>query len=312
MKATVFMATTALLSVGQVLAGGTLAEDSDASAPNKRPMPGDHGADDLPTPPPMHHDPMHMGAGGEEMPMPHDGHMHHGNHHDGDHMHHGHGHHGRGQMHCHMLPALVFICLTGIAMITAVRVANRQKGFSTPAHGCFSDWSSCLLTSCCPCVAYGKVAEFSLGVPWYLMCCAITCCNNFHCCLGLASRHELRRKLDIEGNWCEDACVHAFAQPCALCQEVREVDLVNRGERAVGVVNAVPATTYQVQAPEGTVAGQTLQMQTPSGLVACVVPAGVAAGDVFNIQVNAPVVDAQPAAQAMDIEMEGLSKPLMV
>ena len=199
-----------------------------------------------------------------------------------------------------------------IAMITAVRVANRQKGFSTPAHGCFSDWSSCLLTSCCPCVAYGKVAEFSLGVPWYLMCCAITCCNNFHCCLGLASRHELRRKLDIEGNWCEDACVHAFAQPCALCQEVREVDLVNRGERAVGVVNAVPATTYQVQAPEGTVAGQTLQMQTPSGLVACVVPAGVAAGDVFNIQVNAPVVDAQPAAQAMDIEMEGLSKPLMV
>ena len=61
MKATVFMATTALLSVGQVLAGGALAEDSDASAPNKRPMPGDHGADDLPTPPPMHHDPMRMG-----------------------------------------------------------------------------------------------------------------------------------------------------------------------------------------------------------------------------------------------------------
>ena len=56
-----------------------------------------------------------------------------------------------------------------------------------------------------------------------------------------------------------------------------------------------------------------MQIETPSGLVAFEVPEGVTAGQTFNIQVNAPVLAAAPPAkQAMDIEMDTLSKPLMV
>ena len=217
---------------------------------------------------------------------------------------HGRMHHGHG---CHMMP-LVVLAISVVGIFVAIRVANRQ-GFSTPAHGCFSDPLGCLLTMCCPCVTYGRVAQLSFGVPWYLMCCAITCCHNFACCFGLASRFELRRKLNIEGHWCGDACIHACAAPCALCQELREVDMVARGERAGPLVTA-QATTFQVQLPQGVEAGQVMQVDTPSGRVAFTVPHGVTAGQTFNIQVSAPVV-AVPATQAMDIEMQSLDKPLM-
>lgn len=220
-------------------------------------------------------------------------------------MHHGHhGHHG-----CALMP-LVFLATVFVGMLFAVRVANRQ-GFSTPAHGCFSDPLGCLLTMACPCVAYGRVAQVSFGVPWYLMCFTYACCHNFACCLGLASRHELRGKLNIEGHWCGDACIHAFAQPCALCQELREVDMVARGERAVAAVT-VPASTFrfQIALPAGAVPGQMLQADTPSGRVAFTVPADVTAGCRLVIEANAPVV-AAPATQAMDIEMQSLKKPLM-
>ena len=105
-----FLVATALGVVGQALAGTKGADD----APHSRPMPGDHGEGELPTPPPMHSDPAHMGDGDEMMMMPQDeGHMHghhghHGHHHgDRDQDGHSHGGHGRGQMHCHMLPMLV-------------------------------------------------------------------------------------------------------------------------------------------------------------------------------------------------------------
>lgn len=269
-------------------------------------------------PPPMHHDPappqmeqtFPMGYPMMEEPEM-DG-MRHGGMMMGENpemeggIHHGRMHHGHG---CHMMP-VVFLAISLAGIFVAIRVANRQ-GFSTPAHGCFSDPLGCLLTMCCPCVAYGRVAQLSFGVPWYLMCCAVTCCHNLACCFGLASRFELRRKLNIEGHWCGDACIHACAAPCALCQELREVDMVARGERAGPFVPAVPATTFQVQLPQGVVAGQVMQVDTPSGRVAFTVPHGVTAGQTFNIQVNAPCVVAVPATQAMDIEMQSLDKPLM-
>ena len=183
-------------------------------------------------PPPMHHDPappqmehtFPMGYPMMEEPEM-DG-MRHGGMMMGENpemeggIHHGRMHHGHG---CHMMP-VVFLAISLAGIFVAIRVANRQ-GFSTPAHGCFSDPLGCLLTMCCPCVAYGRVAQLSFGVPWYLMCCAVTCCHNLACCFGLASRFELRRKLNIEGHWCGDACIHACAAPCALCQELREVDM---------------------------------------------------------------------------------------
>ncbi len=236
--------------------------------------------------------------------------MHHGHH--GHHDHQGHMERQHGQHGCAMMP-LAFLAISFVGILVAVRVANRQ-GFSTPAHGCFSDPLGCMLTMCCPCVAYGRVAQVSLGVPWYLMCATYACCHNFACCLGLASRHELRSKLNIEGHWCGDVCVHAFAQPCALCQELREVDMVARGERAGPVVTAVavtaPAATFPILLPEGAVQGQVMQVDTPSGRVAFTVPQGVTAGQSINIQVNAPVAQG-PKTQTMDIEMQSLDKPLM-
>ena len=193
-----------------VLAGSSL------DAVSGRPMPGDHGDDDQvpiigPLPPPMNVDPGEHVETMESMDgMPHHGHHHH---------HHGeHGGHG-----CHMMPMLMLLSLSVLVVFVAMRRVAPRQAFRTPIHGCFSDMPSCLLTTCCPCLAYGKVAEFALGLPWYLMCSLMCCCSNFRCCLGMASRQSLRGKLDIDGHWAEDACIHAFAQPCALCQEVRPI-----------------------------------------------------------------------------------------
>merc|ERR1719217_1818897 len=109
-------------------------------------------AEPVPTPPPMHKDPMPPTEDVAPMEMEHDwdhhdGHMHHGHDHGHGFGHHDHDH-GHGRMHghgCHMGHFLALLAFSGLAITLGIRVANRQ-GFSTPAHGCFSDMPSCFLT----------------------------------------------------------------------------------------------------------------------------------------------------------------------
>ena len=76
----------------------------------------------------------------------------------------------------------------------------------------------------------------------------------------------------------------AMAQPMAQAQPM--------------YVQQPPAqATIRVMLPPGTVAGQTIQVQTPAGLVQTVVPAGMMGGNVIDIAYTPPPT-AQPMAQA--------------
>ena len=221
--------------------------------------------------------------------------------------------------HSDPLPAAVFPVLLLIFCVTTLYitlrfVAPRQK-FTSPIHHCFKDWGSCCLTSWCPCVSFGLNAEYALDIPWWAMCCTYWCCHNCACCLGLWSRGNARRKLGIEGTCVEDGCIHAFAHPCALCQESREIAAARTGDRPIPAVEASLATTFAVACPEGCVPGEQVTLQTPAGLGALVIPAGVAPGQTFQVEIGAPVaaVEGTPVQQKMEgMEMDELAKPLMV
>ena len=80
-------------------------------------------------------------------------------------------------------------------------------------------------------------------------------------------------------------------------------------------VEASLATTFAVACPEGCVPGEQVTLQTPAGLVALVIPAGVAPGQTFQVEIGAPVaaVEGTPVQQKMEgMEMDELAKPLMV
>ena len=53
-----------------------------------------------------------------------------------------------------------------------------------------------------------------------------TCCGNIGIGLyGGHTRKRLREKYGIIGNSCEDFMMHAFAAPCAVCQEANEIKI---------------------------------------------------------------------------------------
>ncbi|XP_017192424.2 protein PLANT CADMIUM RESISTANCE 2-like [Malus domestica] len=107
-------------------------------------------------------------------------------------------------------------------------------GWSTGLLDCFSDCSVCCLGFWCPCVVAGRVAEIvSKGETscfWHgCSYAAINFVTNFafgiSCgfCITRGFRTELREQYTLEEKPCNDCCVHFFCNPCALCQEYREL-----------------------------------------------------------------------------------------
>ncbi|KAK3041257.1 hypothetical protein RJ639_001359 [Escallonia herrerae] len=93
-------------------------------------------------------------------------------------------------------------------------------------------WSTGCLTCCCPCVAFGRIAEIvdrgstSCGVSGalYMLILCVTGCSCLYSCFY---RSKLRGQYFLEESPCTDCCVHCCCEECALCQEYRE--LQNRG-----------------------------------------------------------------------------------
>ncbi|XP_033739639.1 placenta-specific gene 8 protein-like isoform X1 [Pecten maximus] len=90
-----------------------------------------------------------------------------------------------------------------------------HRDWSTGLCGCFSDCGSCLMTFCCmPCMECRNASR--LG----------ECCCLPYCCVGsnVAMRARLRTLGGIQGSICNDICVLACCQMCAVCQMSRELD----------------------------------------------------------------------------------------
>ncbi|KAM0949132.1 putative PLAC8 motif-containing protein [Dioscorea sansibarensis] len=104
--------------------------------------------------------------------------------------------------------------------------------WTTGLCDCTDDCGTCWMTCCCPCVTFGMVAEITergntscgtSGSLYTLLMC-FTGCQWIYSCLN---RSKLRAEYSLEESPCNDCLVHCCCEPCALCQEYRE--LQNRG-----------------------------------------------------------------------------------
>ncbi|KAK1258887.1 Protein PLANT CADMIUM RESISTANCE 2 [Acorus gramineus] len=91
---------------------------------------------------------------------------------------------------------------------------------------------SCCVTLWCPCVTFGRIAEIidkgstSCGPSGLIY--ATLCLSIFHACIySCFYRSKMRKQYHLEASPCCDCLVHWCCEPCALCQEYRE--LKNRG-----------------------------------------------------------------------------------
>ncbi|KAJ7552291.1 hypothetical protein O6H91_06G048900 [Diphasiastrum complanatum] len=90
--------------------------------------------------------------------------------------------------------------------------------------------SGCL-TCWLPCVAFGQIAQkvdddqSSCVVNGLIYAAAYAV--GLPCCYSCLYRHKMRAKFQLPEEPCNDFCIHCFCEPCALCQEYRE--LQNRG-----------------------------------------------------------------------------------
>ena len=151
-----------------------------------------------------------------------------------------------------------------ISSATAIATATR---WSTGLCHCCDDPANCLVTCMCPCVTFGQIAEvvnkgsrckpssnanlcifieflklkcclLSDGIfvfwPFHAACAAsgtvyglLLGFTGLSCLYSCFYRSRLRGQYDLEEAPCVDCLVHFFCEPCALCQEYRE--LRNRG-----------------------------------------------------------------------------------
>ncbi|RDX99604.1 Protein PLANT CADMIUM RESISTANCE 2, partial [Mucuna pruriens] len=121
--------------------------------------------------------------------------------------------------------------------------------------GCITCW--------CPCVTFGQVAEIvdkgstckklvtcgASGALYTLICCVIGCGWVYSCFY----RSKMRRQYMLKESPCWDCLVHCCCEPCALCQEYRELENrgfdmvigwqgnVDQGKEGVAMVPTAPA-----------------------------------------------------------------------
>ncbi|KAL2906257.1 Cell number regulator 1 [Bienertia sinuspersici] len=104
--------------------------------------------------------------------------------------------------------------------------------WSTGLCHCCDDPANCLVTTFCPCITFGQIAELvNQGEPG----CAVNGTiyallmgfGGLACLYSCFYRPKLRGQYGLEELPCADCLVHFCCEPCALCQEFRE--LKNRG-----------------------------------------------------------------------------------
>ncbi|TVU29537.1 hypothetical protein EJB05_21107 [Eragrostis curvula] len=116
----------------------------------------------------------------------------------------------------------------------AVQAPAPFTAWSTGLFDCFDDFGSCIMTSVCPCVTLGQMAEFlDRGSPscfchgaMYTLFMFVTV-TGIQCIYSCSYRAKMRQQFGLQETPCPDLFVHLFCEPCSLCQMYRE--LTNRG-----------------------------------------------------------------------------------
>ncbi|MQL84892.1 hypothetical protein Taro_017388 [Colocasia esculenta] len=112
-----------------------------------------------------------------------------------------------------------------------VRLPDGSTPWSTGVCHCCDDPANCLITSVCPCITFGQIAEIvdrgntscgASGASYGLL--GLT---GLACLYSCFYRGRLRGQYNLEEAPTHDCLVHFCCEPCALCQEYRE--LRNRG-----------------------------------------------------------------------------------
>ncbi|XP_071739275.1 protein PLANT CADMIUM RESISTANCE 2-like [Rutidosis leptorrhynchoides] len=93
---------------------------------------------------------------------------------------------------------------------------------------CFSDVSNCCLTCWCPCIPFGQIAEIAdkgttscaVHGTLYTVLLIFTGCQWIYSCMY---RSKMRQQYMLPEEPCNDCCVHFCCEPCALCQQYREL-----------------------------------------------------------------------------------------
>jgi Cys-rich protein (TIGR01571 family) len=84
------------------------------------------------------------------------------------------------------------------------------------------------LTCWCPCITFGRIAEIvdrgatscgAAGAIYTVLAC-FTGCQWIYSC---TYRSKMRAQLGLPDVGCCDCCVHFCCEPCALCQQYREL-----------------------------------------------------------------------------------------
>jgi len=103
-------------------------------------------------------------------------------------------------------------------------MSGTPREWENSLFGCFSDIGSCLLTICCPCIAYGTVHDSVHQTGCGGACCAFLCLSYIGCsCLIHKDlRGDIRRRYNLDEG-CGDCLTTCCCGGCAICQEAREL-----------------------------------------------------------------------------------------
>ncbi|KAL6762068.1 PLAC8 family-domain-containing protein [Haematococcus lacustris] len=88
---------------------------------------------------------------------------------------------------------------------------------------CCDDCFVCGLGMYLPACLYGEIYRKLHGDDFWFACCLYYWCGCFSCCFANKTRSTLRSKYGLPEDPCSDCCVHCWCNPCAMCQEYREL-----------------------------------------------------------------------------------------
>ncbi|KAK1413710.1 hypothetical protein QVD17_35488 [Tagetes erecta] len=100
--------------------------------------------------------------------------------------------------------------------------------WSTGLCDCTSDVSNCCLTCWCPCIPFGQIAEIldkgttscAVHGALYTILLLFTGCQCIYSCMY---RSKMRQQYMLPEEPCNDCLLHCCCEPCAMCQEYREL-----------------------------------------------------------------------------------------